>query len=130
MPFPMRSTIPLTKMTVASLQDEHNDGEVAGLNLETGGPMEPELEGVFDSFRVLRNCMAIIGMTTNAVGATIKPRRGSSITPNNVVTSRNSSPKEERAKAARALTKSQSHRLVLERSNSQAWTILTCTHLL
>lgn len=29
-----------------------------GLNLETGEPMDPVLEGVFDSFRVLRNCVA------------------------------------------------------------------------
>lgn len=29
-----------------------------GLNLETGEPMDPELEGVFDSFRVLRNSIA------------------------------------------------------------------------
>jgi T-complex protein 1 subunit zeta len=43
---------------VAVLQDEHADGDVVGLNLETGEPMDPELEGVFDSFRVLRNSMA------------------------------------------------------------------------
>ena len=44
--------------TVARLKDEFNDGEVVGLNLETGEAMDPELEGVFDSFRVLRNCVA------------------------------------------------------------------------
>lgn len=43
---------------MAALQDEHREGEVVGLNLETGEPMDPELEGVFDSFRVLRNCIA------------------------------------------------------------------------
>jgi T-complex protein 1 subunit zeta len=43
---------------VAGLQDEYADGNVVGLDLETGEPMDPELVGVFDSFRVLRNCVA------------------------------------------------------------------------
>ncbi|KAL7814821.1 chaperonin Cpn60/TCP-1 family [Trichoderma gracile] len=43
---------------LAALQDEHAEGQTVGLNLETGEPMDPELEGVFDSFRVLRNCIA------------------------------------------------------------------------
>jgi len=43
---------------LAALQDEHADGDVVGLNLETGDPMDPELEGIFDSFRVLRNSVA------------------------------------------------------------------------
>ncbi len=29
-----------------------------GLNLATGEPMDPVQEGVYDSFRVLRNCVA------------------------------------------------------------------------
>lgn len=45
-------------ITVAALQDEYADGQIVGLNLETGEPMDPELEGVFDSFRVLRNSIA------------------------------------------------------------------------
>jgi T-complex protein 1 subunit zeta len=44
--------------TVATLQDEHRDGNVVGLDLTTGEPMDPTLEGVYDSFRVLRNCVA------------------------------------------------------------------------
>jgi len=43
---------------VASLQDEYADGNVVGLDLITGEPMDPELEGIYDSFRVLRNCIA------------------------------------------------------------------------
>ncbi|KAH7154912.1 TCP-1/cpn60 chaperonin family-domain-containing protein [Dactylonectria estremocensis] len=43
---------------LAALQDEHAEGNVVGLDLETGDPMDPELEGIFDSFRVLRNCVA------------------------------------------------------------------------
>jgi T-complex protein 1 subunit zeta len=43
---------------LATLRDETSDGDALGLNLETGEPMDPELEGVFDSFRVLRNCVA------------------------------------------------------------------------
>lgn len=43
---------------VADLQFEHADGNVVGLDLNTGKSMDPELEGVYDSFRVLRNCVA------------------------------------------------------------------------
>lgn len=43
---------------VAALQDEQTDGNIVGLNLLTGEPMDPVLEGVYDSFRVLRNCIA------------------------------------------------------------------------
>lgn len=50
--------IQLTIIIVASLQDEHRDGVIVGLDLSTGEPMDPTLEGVFDSFRVLRNCVA------------------------------------------------------------------------
>ncbi|KAL1959788.1 hypothetical protein VTO42DRAFT_933 [Malbranchea cinnamomea] len=44
--------------SLAALQDEHNEGNVVGLNLTTGDPMDPIQEGVFDSFRVLRNGIA------------------------------------------------------------------------
>ena len=43
---------------MAALRDEVADGDVVGLDLETGEPMDPELKGVYDSFRVLRNCVA------------------------------------------------------------------------
>lgn len=43
---------------MAALQDEHREGSVVGLDLSTGEPMDPVLEGVFDSFRVLRNSVA------------------------------------------------------------------------
>ncbi|KAF9771695.1 T-complex protein 1 subunit zeta [Fusarium sp. DS 682] len=43
---------------LAALQDEYTEGDVVGLDLTTGQPMDPELEGVYDSFRVLRNCIA------------------------------------------------------------------------
>ena len=36
----------------------YNDGNVVGLDLGSGQPMDPTLEGVYDSFRVLRNCVA------------------------------------------------------------------------
>lgn len=44
--------------SVAALQDEQAEGNVVGLDLATGEPMDPTLEGVYDSFRVLRNCVA------------------------------------------------------------------------
>jgi len=43
---------------VAELQDEYADGNIVGLNLATGEAMDPMQEGVYDSFRVLRNCIA------------------------------------------------------------------------
>jgi T-complex protein 1 subunit zeta len=43
---------------ITLLRDEHSEGSVVGLDLETGQPMDPELTGVFDSFRVIRNCVA------------------------------------------------------------------------
>ncbi|CAD6501368.1 BgTH12-01620 [Blumeria graminis f. sp. triticale] len=44
--------------TLASLQDEYAEGNVVGIDLKTGLPMDPALEGVYDSFRVLRNAIA------------------------------------------------------------------------
>lgn len=43
---------------MAALQDEHAEGNIVGLNLSTGEAMDPTQEGVYDSFRVLRNCIA------------------------------------------------------------------------
>lgn len=43
---------------MAALQDEYAEGNVVGLNLKTGEPMDPVQEGVYDSFRVLRNSIA------------------------------------------------------------------------
>ena len=48
----------LTSTIVAALQDEQGEGHIVGLNLMTGEPMDPIQEGVYDSFRVLRNCIA------------------------------------------------------------------------
>jgi T-complex protein 1 subunit zeta len=44
--------------SLAALQDEQAEGNVVGLNLATGEPMDPVQEGVYDSWRVLRNCIA------------------------------------------------------------------------
>lgn len=43
---------------MAALQDELAEGRYVGLDLTTGEPMDPVQAGVFDSFRVLRNCIA------------------------------------------------------------------------
>jgi len=43
---------------VSAIQDEQREGRVVGLDLRTGLPMDPVQEGVYDSFRVLRNCVA------------------------------------------------------------------------
>jgi T-complex protein 1 subunit zeta len=38
--------------------DEHAEGHVVGLDLKSGFPMDPVQAGVYDSYRVLRNCVA------------------------------------------------------------------------
>jgi len=43
---------------LAALQDAQRGGNVVGLDLTTGEPMDPVQEGVFDGFRVLRNSIA------------------------------------------------------------------------
>lgn len=53
-----RDTELIDRASVAALQDEQAEGNVVGLNLATGEPMDPIQEGVYDSFRVLRNCIA------------------------------------------------------------------------
>ncbi|KAL8369656.1 hypothetical protein RB595_000135 [Gaeumannomyces hyphopodioides] len=44
--------------SLAALQDDYAEGNAFGLDLQSGGTMDPTLEGVYDSFRVLRNCIA------------------------------------------------------------------------
>ncbi|PLN80478.1 putative t-complex protein 1 zeta subunit [Aspergillus taichungensis] len=44
--------------SLATLEDERSDGNIVGLDLNTGEPMDPVQAGVFDSYRVLRNCIA------------------------------------------------------------------------
>lgn len=43
---------------VAALQDEQAEGNIVGIDLNSGEPMDPVSRGVFDSFRVLRNSIA------------------------------------------------------------------------
>lgn len=51
---------------LAALQDEHAEGNIVGLDLTTGEPMDPVQEGVFDSYRVLRNSISSsAGITSN-----------------------------------------------------------------
>lgn len=43
---------------LVELRDEYGEGNIVGLDLATGKAMDPVQEGVFDSFRVLRNSIA------------------------------------------------------------------------
>ena len=43
---------------LSGLQDEQVEGNTVGLDLASGLPMDPIQAGVYDSFRVLRNCIA------------------------------------------------------------------------
>ncbi|KAF2237468.1 T-complex protein 1 subunit zeta [Viridothelium virens] len=44
--------------SISKLQDEQAEGNTVGLDLASGEPMDPVQAGVYDSFRVLRNCIA------------------------------------------------------------------------
>jgi T-complex protein 1 subunit zeta len=44
--------------SLAALQDEQAEGNIVGIDLNSGEPMDPVSRGVFDSFRVLRNSIA------------------------------------------------------------------------
>ncbi|OKL60378.1 hypothetical protein UA08_04096 [Talaromyces atroroseus] len=44
--------------SLAAMWDEGKQGNIAGLDLNTGDVMDPVQEGVYDSYRVLRNCIA------------------------------------------------------------------------
>lgn len=35
-------------------QSEHENGNIVGLNIVTGEPMDPQLEGVYDNYSVMR----------------------------------------------------------------------------
>lgn len=55
-----------TLETLAAAQDEAAEGHAVGIDLATGEPMDPTVEGVYDSFRVLRNSIAsATGIATN-----------------------------------------------------------------
>ena len=40
---------------IGTLQDEQAEGRVVGVDLRTGEPMDPTVEGVWDNYRVVRN---------------------------------------------------------------------------
>lgn len=51
---------------VSACQDEISEGHVVGIDLNSGEPMDPLLEGVWDSYRVLRNAIsAATGIALN-----------------------------------------------------------------
>lgn len=43
--------------TIVTLQEEHANGHVVGIDLKTGEPCDPALEGVWDNYRVVRHMM-------------------------------------------------------------------------
>ncbi|KAI9197154.1 chaperonin Cpn60/TCP-1 family [Polychytrium aggregatum] len=50
---------------IVSLQEEHADGHIVGLDLKTGEPLDPVAEGIWDNYRVhrhlLHSCSVIAG---------------------------------------------------------------------
>ncbi|GEQ71554.1 hypothetical protein JCM33374_g5239 [Metschnikowia sp. JCM 33374] len=52
--------------TVSACQDEIIDEHIVGIDLVSGEPMDPSLEGVWDSYRVVRNAIsAATGIASN-----------------------------------------------------------------
>lgn len=44
--------------TISTCQDDINDGHVVGVDLKTGEPLDPTVEGIWDSYRVVRNAIS------------------------------------------------------------------------
>ena len=44
--------------TISNCQDEIIDGHIVGVDLKSGEPMDPTVEGIWDSYRVVRNGIA------------------------------------------------------------------------
>ena len=40
--------------TVVALQDEAADGNIVGIDLQSGEPFDPTVEGIWDNYRVKR----------------------------------------------------------------------------
>lgn len=52
--------------TLSNCQDEIAEGHVVGVDLKSGEPMDPTIEGVWDSYRVIRNAIsAATGIASN-----------------------------------------------------------------
>ncbi|ODQ80211.1 hypothetical protein BABINDRAFT_161181 [Babjeviella inositovora NRRL Y-12698] len=52
--------------TISSCQDELADERVVGVDLRSGEPMDPTVEGIWDSYRVVRNAIAsATGISSN-----------------------------------------------------------------
>ncbi|CCE88863.1 Piso0_001652 [Millerozyma farinosa CBS 7064] len=52
--------------TISACQDEIADGHVVGVDLASGEPIDPSVDGIWDSFRVLRNALsAATGIASN-----------------------------------------------------------------
>ncbi|KAJ7529797.1 hypothetical protein O6H91_15G066000 [Diphasiastrum complanatum] len=43
-----------TQDVLIALQSEHDNGNIVGLNVNTGDPMDPQVEGIFDNYSVKR----------------------------------------------------------------------------
>ncbi|RLV91957.1 T-complex protein 1 subunit zeta [Spathaspora sp. JA1] len=52
--------------TISNCQDEIVEGHVVGVDLKSGEPMDPTVEGIWDSYRVVRNAIsAATGIASN-----------------------------------------------------------------
>lgn len=52
--------------TISNCQDEINDDRIVGVDLASGEPMDPTVEGIWDSYRVFRNAIsAATGISSN-----------------------------------------------------------------
>lgn len=50
--------------SIIKLQEEQSDGHIAGLDLDTGLPLDPIAEGIWDNYRVKRNCLHSANITS------------------------------------------------------------------
>lgn len=47
-----------TLEAIAEAQDEIDNGQVVGIDLNSGEPLDPTIDGIWDSFRVIRNAIS------------------------------------------------------------------------
>jgi len=66
--------------SIIALEEEHRNGHIVGIDLNTGGAFDPEAEGVFDNYRVKKqqlNASAVLAAQLLLVDEIIRAGRGS-----------------------------------------------------
>ena len=69
-----------TQDAIVALQEEYNEGHIVGLDLRSGEPFDPEVEGIYDNYRVIRHMLhscAVIASNLLSVDEILRAGRSS-----------------------------------------------------